>query len=53
VHLLFLLQLKQEYEISKNMCGQSGWGWDNEKEIPNISDKVWKAYLDVRVSFTI
>ena len=50
VCLPFFPQLKQEYDIFKDMCAQSGWGWDNEKDVPDISDEVWNAYLNVRFS---
>jgi hypothetical protein len=23
----------------------SGWGWDNERQIPSTSDYVWNAYI--------
>ena len=47
------LQLKQEYEIFKNMRAQSGWGWDHDKNIPDVSDEVWEAYMIVRLSYTM
>ena len=51
VYLPLYLQLKQEYDIFKNMHTQSRWGWDNEKNVPDISDDVWRAYLNVSLSY--
>jgi hypothetical protein len=53
VRLLFFLQLKQEYDVVKHMCNQSGWGWDYEKNAPEVSDKVWDAYIKVRLLYTM
>ncbi len=47
------LQLKQEYELVKNMRDQSGWGWDHTKNAPEVTDVVWDAYIMVRVSYTM
>ncbi len=45
--LTTLLQLKQEYVIFKHIRSQSGWGWDNEKGTPDVSDDVWKEFKKV------
>ena len=43
----FFLQMKQEYILLKQMCAQSGWGWDHENNTPEVSDPVWNAYISV------
>jgi hypothetical protein len=37
--LPFFLQLKHEYKIFKDMCTQSEWGWDNEKDVSEVPEK--------------
>ena len=29
----------------KELCGQSGWGWDNEKGVPTASEEVMQTYF--------
>jgi hypothetical protein len=48
--LYFFLQLKQEYIVLKNMRNRSGWGWNDSNNTPNVSDNVWEAYIQVRLS---
>jgi hypothetical protein len=32
--------------IVKQIRNQSGFGWDDEKQIPTASDEVWDAYIE-------
>ena len=41
------MQLKQEFEIVKELRGLSGFGWDDIKKIVTATDEVWEAYLAV------
>ena len=41
------LQLKQEFDIVKELRGLSGFGWDDERKVVTASADVWEAYLEV------
>jgi hypothetical protein len=45
------LQLKTEYDLVKQMYDKSGWGWDNEKNLPVVIDDVWSAYIKVSLLY--
>ena len=47
-----VFQLKQEYDVVKKMRSLSGWGWDDERNAPEVSDEVWDAYTRVSLSYT-
>ncbi|KAH9012949.1 hypothetical protein EDB83DRAFT_2233518 [Lactarius deliciosus] len=38
-------QLKQEYEVIKELRGLSGFGWDDTKKLVTATAEVWDAYL--------
>lgn len=44
----FFPQLKREYDLRKNMRVQFGWGWDHEKNAPEVADELWDTYTKVR-----
>ena len=41
------MQLKQTYDRVKDICGQSGWGWSNKRNLSKVKDYVWDNYLKV------
>jgi len=41
------MQLKQSYDRVKHICEQSGWGWNNKKNLPKVSDETWDSYVKV------
>jgi hypothetical protein len=41
------ISLKQEFNIVKQLCGLSGFGWDDERKIVMTSPEVWDRYLKV------
>ena len=43
-------QLKQEYEVIKELRGLSGFGWDETKKLVTATAEVWDAYLAVSVA---
>jgi hypothetical protein len=42
-----ILQLKQEFDIVKELRGISGFGWDDERKVVTASPEVWEPYLEV------
>jgi hypothetical protein len=42
---LMLSFVKNEYEVWKKLIDDSGFGFDNENQIPMAPDHVWEAYL--------
>jgi hypothetical protein len=40
-----LHSLKEKYFIFKDMKNQSGWGWDDVRQIPDIDERVWNDYV--------
>ncbi|KAH9988184.1 hypothetical protein BJV77DRAFT_910226, partial [Russula vinacea] len=38
-------RLKKEYEIVKDIRNQSGWGWDNTTNLPEVPQPVWDDYI--------
>jgi hypothetical protein len=40
-------QLKQIYDIVKDIKTQLGWGWNHKKNITKVKDHVWSKYLKV------
>ena len=44
------IQLKQQYTLFKKMRGQSGWGWNSEKNVPIVSDELFDAFVSVSPS---
>ena len=51
ISFLFLfslwLQLKDDYKIVKELRKQSGFGWDNAKQLVTAPPQVWDSYLEV------
>ncbi|KAG9409703.1 hypothetical protein AC1031_020016 [Aphanomyces cochlioides] len=41
--------LKKDYKDFKFLKENSGFGWNDELEIPTASDDVWKAVIEVHV----
>ena len=42
-----LADLKQKYTVFRNLRENSGFGWDDEKQIVTAADSVWDSYLAV------
>ena len=42
-------QLKQTFDIVKGIKTQSGWGWNEIKNVTRVSDDVWDNYVKVSV----
>ena len=49
---LYLLQLKKEYKIVKNLQEKSGLRWDSVNHLPETNIEVWDAYVKVSVHST-
>jgi len=50
------MQLKQSYDRVKHIRKQSGWGWNNKKNLPKVSDETWDTYVkvsDISLSYMI
>jgi hypothetical protein len=43
-------QLKQEFDIVKQLRGLSGFGWDDDKKLVTAMADVWERYLEVSPS---
>jgi hypothetical protein len=41
----YLAQLKKKYVIFRDLMENSGFGWDDERQIPTAPDDVWDRYL--------
>jgi len=37
---------KRDWKLWKELCGLSGWGWDEDKGVPVASKDVIKAYFE-------
>jgi hypothetical protein len=44
-------QLKQEFDIVKQLRSLSGFGWDDERKIVTATADVWERYLEVSPSY--
>lgn len=44
------LQLKQEFDIIKELRSLSGFGWDDERKVVTAEASVWDAYIEVSLS---
>jgi hypothetical protein len=40
-------ELKKKYNVFKKLKDQSGFGWDEEKQILTADDETWEAYIQV------
>jgi hypothetical protein len=40
-----LSALKTDYEVWKKICDNSGFGWNEDAQLPTTSDDVWEAYI--------
>jgi len=37
---------KRDWKLWKELCGLSGWGWDEDKGVPVASEEVMEAYFE-------
>lgn len=42
-------KLKKDYDIFVQMKNNSGFGWDEEAQLPTAPEAVWERYLKVDI----
>jgi len=40
-------ELKKKYNVFNKLKNLSGFGWDDEKQIPTADDATWEAYIEI------
>ncbi|KAI9141727.1 hypothetical protein BKA69DRAFT_375374 [Paraphysoderma sedebokerense] len=44
------MQLKKDYKLWLKMKDKSGWGWDDENQIPIVDDEQWEQWISAHSS---
>ena len=51
MHVSDNLQLKCEYDIFKELCSLSGFGWDEATQRFKVNKSVWDEYIKVHLTY--